>query len=300
VLDAIKSLIEKHFIFCIVGAAGLGLFAPGVEKIPSEVVIGFLAFIVFLSAFNVDLKQLRGVSLTRCFVYFFIRFIVFPVVIFYVVSFFYLPFALSCLLLALMPVGTSVPAFSSLFRGNVSLALSLLVISTLATPFTVPLLTKLLVSEAVEIDKWALFRTLCVTVFVPLAIWFPLRNQPLLTVRAREYGPSVSILLICTIIGVVFAQQRDVIFGQGDRLIGPVVVGALMYGSFYLFGWCFPCQDRSDRISCTTASGINNLALGITLSLLYFPAHVSVFMILCEISWLGAIVLSKYLFLRSV
>ena len=60
--------------------------------------------------------------------------------------------------------------------------------------------------------------------------------------------------------------------------------------NYLLFGWALGLgEKRAIRNSMAVASGVNNIALVIVVSVLYFPAEVQRFMIMGEIVWIVAI-----------
>jgi predicted Na+-dependent transporter len=94
--------------------------------------------------------------------------IIIPLFFFFLIKIFDPELAIGILLLTSMPAGVSTPALADIVKGNISLSMSLTIVSQLAAPFTVPLLFMLVVNSSLSINISLLFKDIAILVFLPL------------------------------------------------------------------------------------------------------------------------------------
>jgi bile acid:Na+ symporter, BASS family len=125
----------------------------------------------FLSYLSIDLesvwKALRGNS-TQILAFTLIKLAILPVIIYFIFYFIAPSYALSALLLTGVSTGVVSPMISNMVKGNSSLVLVFVVITSALAPFTLPTLIKIVAAKEVAISFYAMIRMLALVIFVPI------------------------------------------------------------------------------------------------------------------------------------
>jgi len=269
----------------------LGFIIPDLEKIPTAVVVILLAGVIFLACFKIEIAQIKKVSVFKLASFLGLRFIVLPLILFFLLQYFSKTLALGVCLIALLPPGTSSPAFSHVYRGNTALAFALLLTGSLLAPFSIPFVISLVVGHHLTISTSSMIITLVLSIILPMLIFLFLKNMKPLRVWADREGPVISIVLIGMTLTIAVAKRKDIILHSPHVLLLFIIVSSIAIGLFYLVGWCFYKKaNLPEKTTYSLCSGANNLSLGITIALLYFPPEVALFLVAAEIPWILAFI----------
>jgi len=127
----------------------------------------------FLSYLSIDLasvwKILKGHSI-RILIFAVMKLAVLPAILYFGFSFIAPDYALSALLLTGVSTGVVAPMISNMVRGNSALVLVVVVITSAAAPFTLPVLIKAVVAKEVTISFVSMLRMLATVIFVPIIV----------------------------------------------------------------------------------------------------------------------------------
>jgi len=285
----IARIFEDHFLIILAGSVVLGLYLPWIDGAPSVLLLILLGATIFFSSFQIQVREIRSLAWGPVIRFYLLRFIALPVVLWVVASRGLEMFAPGIFLLALMPSGAASPGIAHIYKGNISLSLVLVVLSSLLAPIVVPPLLTWFTGKTVSLDIVGLFTTLSLTIFLPVVFHLIFRrSQKLMTAFRRVTSPAV-VSLVALMIMIIIAKQREYILDHLDTLPGFLGVSLGVFLVFYLFGW-FSSRSghHKNRVSYALASGVNNTALGIVISFLYFPAPVSTFLVISELPWIFA------------
>lgn len=293
-LAQFQALLEKNLSLVLVLSGVLGLVVPGLDALPLWLVMVSLGTMIFSACYQGDLGALRQVSLSRLFLFYLLRFVLLPMLLFWLALAVAKPLALSVLLLALCPAGMSGPAFSALFKGDVPFTMASVIIGSLLTPFVLPFILMGLTPYKLQVEPLALLLNLSMLIFLP-ALLFALAKRFLPTWHAR-LRPKASLLTIASLsllIAVSMARQKATVFTQPEALpallLTLFVVFLLLYVTGALLGKvCSPSTSETTTymIAGSISSGVNNLGLGLTLALQYLPDNVVLFLVLANIPWI--------------
>ena len=174
-----------------------------------------------------------------------------------------------------------------MFGGKVPPAFAIVILSTILAPFVIPLQCSLFIHDAnIAPSPLPLFKTLAFCVFVPMLAYFTTRGIKKIEASVYQNVKIISIILVAFVIALVIAKQREFILANSGELIFPIFLTLLCYVVFIACGWVFAKnQSRENRISITTCSAFNNVALGVSIALLHFPQDVILFIAVSEMSW---------------
>jgi BASS family bile acid:Na+ symporter len=282
--------IENNFNAVIAIAFVVGMFAPGLDLVPVSAVIAMTGILIFFACSKIRPEDFLAFDAFHVGVFSIVRFLLFPIALYYVSLPVVPDLAPGVLLLSLMPAGVAVSALCAISGGNVALGLSLTLITSVLAPVLVPAAFTF-VGEGVNINVWDLFMTLLLIVMIPVLVYFlgAIRVRP---VRqwVEQNTRFFSVLLLALIMGLVVAQKRDVLLDDPMFVLSSIGILGVLFTLYYLFGFLVSFKaDRPRQIAVTYASGAINNALAITLAYVYFPAKVALFMVLSEIVWIAAI-----------
>ncbi len=284
----ISSLFSQRFPIVLLAAIVIGVSVPGLDRVPTHVITLLLALQIFFSCFKVDMGEIRDTHIVSAITFYLGRFVLLPVVVFWVLSFFgcNYDYRVAIFLLSMLPAGVSTPAFTGLLNGSISLALFLVILSSLLCPFVVPVLFELMVGEKLVIDTMAMFNTLVVVVFLPIIAHLPLRKMNHTATWIRKYNAALVVPMVAGTIVIALAKQRQFLFQNWDTPMLSFVVSLVIYLLFYAVVWILSFRTSvRNRIAFTLSSGLNNITLGIVLAMFYFSPDVTVFLVVANVSW---------------
>lgn len=288
----VADFLSKYFPLVLFLSFIVGLAVPGLEKIPTHVITVLVAAQIFCSCFKVEVADMRG---TR----------VWPVLGFYIGRFVFLPvlaflfldklgvsdtYSAAIFLLLLLPAGVSAPAFTGILGGNVSLALFLVVMSSLLCPFVIPGLFQLLAGKSLNIDGQEMFTTMALLIFLPVLCQLPFRKSKHITGWMKVNQAAFVIPMLAGTVILAIAKQREFLLANWSTCITAFGVSLLIFLSCYGIGWLGSCKaEKKYQVAFILSSGLNNISLGVVLSALYLDADVAIFMVVANVSWVVAI-----------
>ncbi|QPC99522.1 bile acid:sodium symporter family protein [Qipengyuania soli] len=175
--------------------------------------------------------------------------------------------AVGLILVACCPGGTASNVISYLARANVALSVAMTMASTLVAVVATPLLTGWLAGVFVEIDRWALFRSMIAIVLVPVVFGVALRAlMPDATRKIEPIAPLVSVLLVVLIVGAIVARSKNLISQHAGILLLALF---LLHAAGFALGYLLTRVLRFDEEVARTVSievGMQNSGLGSTLA----------------------------------
>lgn len=163
----------------------------------------------FLSYLSIDLadvwKALQGHS-REIMGFTVLKLAILPVIIYYLFYFVVSDYALAALLLTGVSTGVISPMISNMVRGNLSLVLVVVVITSALAPFTLPALIKIVVAREVAISFLTMLKMLAMVIFIPIIIVDIIRYMiPRLVAPILKIQFPVSLLMFALInLGVFY------------------------------------------------------------------------------------------------
>ena len=293
----VKNFVEGHFNLVLSLSVVLGLVLPGLEYLPKSSALAFISAAIFFSCSRVSVDELRGIRLRPAIIFYLIRFVVLPAVIYAVAVYVVPAYAMGVFLVALAPVGASSTAVAGITRGNSSLALSSTVITNALAPFVMPILIFYCGGDAVNIDIWPLSRTLGLGILLPAFLYFGVVRRFLPVkdwVRGNaQFGATIC---IAAMMAAVTALEKDYILHNPVQVLVQALVGGVLFAVLYGAAWGYALRmSARDRRTYMVCSGVNNTGISTGLALLYFSPATILFSIVAEVPWtLGIVLFKKY------
>jgi bile acid:Na+ symporter, BASS family len=296
----IAHFLRRRFVTILLSCVALGFVVPGVELVPASAMIFFLAVLIFVSSFQISMEEVRSISPWHPGIFYVLRYPVLAILMWLLTNSVYPALATAVLLLSLAPAGVASPGVASIYNGNVSLSILIVVISAFLAPFLIPLVLQLFVARHIELDILSIFRTLLISVFIPLVAHIPLRRRPIAGWLRKNDSlfvvPAIGILVM-----LVISKQKTFIIEHALEAGVFVAVTIVLFLLYYAFGWMlFPRSSQRDRVSYALGSGVNNTAIVIVLAYLYFSPEVSTFLVTSELAWVASMVIFKRFLDRQV
>jgi len=294
----LNAFINRFFGLILLLAAVSGLFIPAIRMDTASLIIISLAVIIFASYFKVGLnRSLFTDDLMPASKYFVMRFVVLPLITYYLIGRLNSFYATAFLLILLLPAAVSSPAFTAMFNGNISLSLKILIFSSFLSILTIPIFCDLLLAREVNIDSRHLFLTMIYTIVIPFIVHLPFRRLHRMRKILVQNSPLITALGLIIVFLAATSRNRSTILENPFKVLVYTLISVISYLLLYLIGYySMYRQDKSRRISYSVSSGANNIGLGVTLTTLFFPGEVNVFFIIAQLSWIFMLIPMRYFY----
>ncbi|QQZ10064.1 bile acid:sodium symporter family protein [Heyndrickxia vini] len=179
-----------------------------------------------------------------------------------------------------IPTGITSVIWVSIYKGNMALTLSLILIDTLLSPFIVPLTLSLFVGQEVEMDIFSIMSGLFGMIVVPSILGMILnqlthgRVKETLGTRLAPFS-KICLGIVVMLNGAVVAPHLK---NVNLKLIGIGAVVFLIAFTGYLFSFLIGKwlkRDRDTIVSLTFLGGMRNISAGAVLAVTYFHPSVA-------------------------
>ncbi|MBK7131551.1 MAG: bile acid:sodium symporter [Bacteroidales bacterium] len=285
----ISKFIEKHFwIFLILGIL-FGLWNPLPFETPKylpKILLGLMLFFVFLKIDALEIiEKMRDYK--RMIFIALVYMIIIPVLFYLAVNILDKRLAIGILLLTAMPAGVSSPALTDILKGNISQAMSIVLVTQLIAPFTVPFLFWMIGTKNLDINEFLMLRDIAIMVFTPLFLaQITKRYFPATVKRHQHFFTSANVILLFVFVYVAIASQRNIILDNPVSLIWKTVILYIVFIILHAIGYFISYRDNLDsRIAMSVTAAYMNNGLAIVLASTYFGPDILILMVLSEIPW---------------
>jgi BASS family bile acid:Na+ symporter len=185
------------------------------------------------------------------------------------------------ILAAAIPTGITSFVWVAIYRGNIVLTLSIILMDTILSPFVVPYTLSLLVGTKVHLDTFAMMKGLFFMIVVPSLIGMLLNQWTRGKIKEQwggRLGPFSKIFM-----GVVVAINSSVIAPYlrdfNAKLLGLAAFVLMVASLGYMIGWLVARLFRWEQdvvVALTFNSGMRNISAGAVLAVAYFPPPVAI------------------------
>ncbi|MDQ0200501.1 bile acid:sodium symporter family protein [Neobacillus ginsengisoli] len=180
-----------------------------------------------------------------------------------------------------IPTGVTSFIWVSIYKGNIPMTLSIILIDTLLSPIIVPYSLSLFIGQRIEMDIFSIMKGLLGMVVIPSLIGMFLnqltrgRIKDTLGSRLAPFS-KISIGFVVLLNGAVVAPYLKHI---NLKLVSITLVVFFIALTGYLFSFLIGRLIHGDRdtvISLTFTGGMRNISAGAVIAVSYFPAAVAV------------------------
>ena len=285
----INEFIEKHFWIILIAGILIGLWHPVPFRVPPylpELLMGVMLFLVFLKIDALEvLEQIRDFRL-MIFISS-VYMIIIPLAFYFFTKIFDSRLAVGILLLTAMPAGVSSPALVDILKGNISLSMSIAIVTQMIAPFTVPLLFWLIGSKSLEINIILIFKDIAILVFLPgILAQIAKKYFPRAIRKGQHMVTTVSVFVLFSFVYIAISSQRDAIIENPVSLIWKTIVLYLVFAALHVIGYLIRYKDnKENKIAFAVTSAYMNNGMAIVLASSYFGPDILVLMVLSEFPW---------------
>ena len=208
----------------------------------------------FLSYLSIDLadvwKALKEHS-RRILAFTVLKLAILPVIIygiFYVVA---PEYALAAMLLTGVSSGVVSPMISNMVKGNSSLVLVVVVITSVLAPFTLPALIKAVIAREVSISFWAMLKMLATVIFIPIILVEGIRYLlPRMVAPILKIQFPVSLLMFALINFGVFYRYAPFFRKAPSVIILATIVVFILAAVYCIAGIFFFPEGCAGKSAC--------------------------------------------------
>lgn len=254
----------------------LGFAFPQYLKNLAPLAAFLLQTIFFITGLKIDLKEVARHARhpVRLFLAMIVMLILYPLIAYPVTKFFVPEAAVGIFLLAAMPTAMSAPLFASLAGGSVELALVLTVLTSALAPFTIPLVTAIVLGNGVALSSTTMLTDLVLITFPPLLLAQGARVLFHTKIEAASFTlKPLSILLLGLIMaGVVGSHASELSKSLTPALLP--VIGALVIFILltHIIGYVVAFhRSHKEKVSYAIALAYMNIVLAIYVAGRFFP-----------------------------
>jgi bile acid:Na+ symporter, BASS family len=185
------------------------------------------------------------------------------------------------LLAMVIPTGITSFVWVTIYKGNIGLALSIILVDTILSPFIVPASLSLIVGQKVEMNSWSIMSGLVWMVVIPSIAGMLCNHLTRGTIK-ETVGKCLSPFTKISI-GVVVAINSSAVAPYLLELSWKLLLIAFVvlfiaisgFAIAWMLGTLFK-QSRETKASLLFTGGMRNISAGAVIAVQYFPAAVAV------------------------
>jgi bile acid:Na+ symporter, BASS family len=223
-----------------------GVLFPSVGLVFEPYLLVVLGLLLFVNLIRLNPKDLliTFVKPKNIIVLSVLKLLILPLVIYAITSLLYPKMTLSVTLLSGISTALGAPFAVNFLgrRANLSTIVGVIVVTSLAVPFTLPALVYFLFKEQISIPIFHMMFLLAMSLFIPLfAGWITRRKAYRLAQIVDEKSLPFSLILIVLINFPIFAEFSSYFLTEPVFVIQLVVVVFLLFAVYGLAGYYYRC-----------------------------------------------------------
>jgi BASS family bile acid:Na+ symporter len=287
-LMRVLKAIEKYYWVFLAGGIVVGLIYPvGSVLVPLvKPILMVMLFIVFLKTDPLHiLENIRDYKLMTYIVVTYM--LVIPVIFYFLAKLFIPGLAVGVLLLTAMPAGVSSPTLVDIVKGNTALSVSIVIVTAVIAPFTVPLLFWIIRFHNLTISPELILKDMAIIVFLPLIIAHLVKKylKPDLS-NKESFFTSVNVILLFLLVYAVVSNQHDIILGGSLKLVWQLLIVYVIFILLHFIGYVMGYgQSKANKTTLAIGKAYMNNGMAIVLAASHFEPSVLIFMVLSEFPW---------------
>lgn len=180
-----------------------------------------------------------------------------------------------------IPTGITSLIWVSIYKGNVVLTLSIILVDTMLAPFIVPVVMKLLVGNAVEMDALSIMMGLLWMIVIPSLLGMCVNQwgKREWTERLERSLAPTTKLGIASVVMINSSAVAPYLKEMNGKLAATALTVFLLAVLAYTLGfWSAKLANLENEsiLSLTFNSGMRNISGGAVIAITYFPAAAAV------------------------
>lgn len=179
-----------------------------------------------------------------------------------------------------LPTGVSSMLWVQLCKGNLPLALAIILIDTLLSPVIMPFVIHAIIGESITLDTTGLILNLIIMIVIPSIIAIALNEwtKGKANERLSVYLNPLSKLFILLVILINSSTVAPYLKVFSWELVGSIAFVFVLACIGYLLSFLLArliWRDASIIISFVYSNSMRNIALGVVIAASYFPAKIA-------------------------
>lgn len=186
-----------------------------------------------------------------------------------------------------IPTGISSLIWVSIYKGNIALTLTIILVNTIISPVAIPYSLKILVGSSVQVDQWGMMNGLFWMVVIPSLLGMllnQLTNGRVRTSLSPKLAPFTK-LGLGTVVAINSAAVAPFLVDVSWKLVGIIATVLFIALIGYLIGFLLAKfvfrYTYEDIIALTFNSGMRNISAGAVIAIAFFPPPVAIPVISC-------------------
>jgi bile acid:Na+ symporter, BASS family len=220
-----------------------GVLFPSVGVVFGPYLLIWLGLILFVNLIKLNPKDLLIVFAkpANIVIMSFLKLLILPLALYAITYFIYPKLMLSATLLSGISTSVGAPfAVNFVGRANLSTMVGLIVVTSIAAPFTLPTIVYFLFKEQISIPIFNMMFLLAIALFIPLfAGWLTRKKAYRLAKAVDEKSLLLSLIPIVLINFSVFAKFSNYFFINSLFVIELFIAVFLLFGVYGLAGYFF-------------------------------------------------------------
>lgn len=268
--------LDDLIIFVVVfGSMGAAIWVPDLGTVFHPCLLHLMMLLLFLSFLKMDFASLvvrSWTGLSRLAFLASIKLVLLPVILYWTTLALIPDFAIPVLLLTGMSTGVVAPFMGSLVGANIVTVLRMVMVTSLAVPFSLPALVKVLAGAEVTISLWEMMRMLALVIFLPMVLVTVLRRTaPGTLAKINKHQFPISMVLFSLVNLGVFSKYSSYFFSNPIQILVSAGVAYVLSVIYYLTGFAVAIRwEAAQRLAAGISIAIMNNVLVIVFSAEFF------------------------------
>ena len=285
-----------------------GILIPSIGELFSPYILVILGILLFLNLIQLEFQDLVSTfkKPKLLFILSIMKVIVIPVTMYLVTSQVSPKHSLSVLLLSGISTGLGAPFVTNYVGGKLSIIVGMVIVTSLAVPFILPMLVYVLFNTEFSIPIFDMILLLVVSLVFPLVTsGFIKKYLPKLATEIKKSSLPLSIILMDMINFAIFSNFSIYFYFESSFVIFTTVIAILLFVVFAITGYFmlyFINRDSSIRYKISgliVMCYVNNILVTV-FAQQFFGSQVAALAAFYNIPYYMGIIFLKVLFSRKV
>lgn len=285
-LDKLNKILEKSMPLVTFSGLILGYFAGKRVASLEFIVVPLFAFVTFTSTLNIKAREfISTIRKPKYLIAFFILFLfIQPVIAWAISSLFFKSdpeIITGIVLLYSTPIAITSSIWTDIYKGNMSLTITFILIGCIIAPFTTPFIIMLLLGNIVEINTAEMLTSLIWMIVIPSILGI-LTNELSKGRIPAKISPACKPFSKIGLFLVVFinaAAIRSSVNSFDIAYLHAGILAVFLSTVGFLAGFAVSKLLKADKgsiVSFTFSSGMRNISAALVLSITYFSPRASI------------------------
>ena len=218
----------------------IGVSFPHYVKFFAPLSVYGMMAILFLSFLSIKLDALYTLSksmVVEIIVWTLSKLFLIPLVMWTLAQWMIPTWADAVLVLSATSTAATAPFFTARLKGNVVLAIQIVITTSLLTPVVLPTLIRLILYQSVDIPFWGMVQLLALLIFVPILAAILLRKlSPRFTDVLRQKSLIITIVIFSVVIMGVFANYASFLAANKQDVVHSLLIASALTAACIVLG----------------------------------------------------------------